>query len=59
MIIPNIKPVSVMVPAEKIYGELLKNNIEVVLDDRNERAGFKLKDADLIGFPYKIVCGAK
>ena len=36
----------------------LKNeNIDVVLDDRNERAGFKFKDADLIGFPLKIVVG--
>ena len=31
--------------------------IDVVLDDRNERAGFKFKDADLIGFPLKIVAG--
>ena len=42
---------------KKIYEELLANGIEVVLDDRNERAGFKFKDADLIGFPLKIVAG--
>ena len=43
--------------AEKIYNELNEAGIDVVLDDRNERAGFKFKDADLIGFPLKIVAG--
>lgn len=41
----------------KLYEELRKNNIEVVLDDRNERAGVKFKDADLIGFPIRITVG--
>lgn len=45
--------------AEEIYGELLSIGIEVVLDDRNERPGVKFKDADLIGFPLKIVVGPK
>ncbi|MFR1671722.1 MAG: His/Gly/Thr/Pro-type tRNA ligase C-terminal domain-containing protein, partial [Candidatus Gastranaerophilaceae bacterium] len=31
--------------------------VEVVLDDRDERAGVKFKDADLIGFPYRITAG--
>ena len=43
--------------AEKIYNELLEQGIEVVLDDRDERAGVKFKDADLIGFPYRITAG--
>ena len=43
--------------AEKIYNQLLENGIEAVLDDRDERAGFKFKDADLIGFPYRINVG--
>ena len=43
--------------AEKIYNILNENGIEVVLDDRNERAGFKFKDSDLLGFPLKIVIG--
>ena len=30
---------------------------EVIIDDRDERAGVKFKDADLIGFPYQIVVG--
>ncbi len=33
--------------------------IEVLLDDRNERAGVKFKDADLIGVPVRIVVGKK
>ncbi|MCT4618547.1 MAG: His/Gly/Thr/Pro-type tRNA ligase C-terminal domain-containing protein [Marinisporobacter sp.] len=44
---------------EKIYKELLDKNIEVLLDDRDERAGAKFKDADLIGIPIRIVVGKK
>ena len=43
--------------ANKIYNELLSQGVEVVLDDRDERAGVKFKDADLIGFPYRINVG--
>ena len=46
-----------MSTAEKMYKELLSNGIEAVLDDRDERAGVKFKDADLIGFPYRITVG--
>ena len=46
-----------MSTAEKIYENLLKSGVEVVLDDRDERAGVKFKDADLIGFPYRITAG--
>ncbi len=45
--------------AEKIYGELKQNGIDVLMDDRNVRPGVKFKDADLIGFPYRIVLGGK
>lgn len=48
---------SQMSTAEKIYEDLLKSGVEVVLDDRDERAGVKFKDADLIGFPYRITAG--
>ena len=57
VIIANVKDEAQSALGEKIYEELLSNGIEVVLDDRNERAGFKFKDADLIGFPLKIVAG--
>lgn len=43
--------------AEDIYNKLLAKGIEVVLDDRNERAGVKFKDAELIGFPFRITVG--
>ncbi len=46
-----------MTTAVKIYEELIKNGVEAVLDDRDERAGVKFKDADLIGFPYRITVG--
>ena len=43
--------------AEDIYNKLLEQGIEVVLDDRNERPGVKFKDAELIGFPFRITVG--
>jgi len=43
--------------AVKAYEELLANGVEAVLDDRDERPGVKFKDADLIGFPYRITVG--
>ncbi len=43
--------------ANKIYEELINENIEVILDDRDERTGVKFKDADLIGIPYRITVG--
>ncbi len=45
--------------SEAIYGELMEAGVEVLLDDRDERPGFKFKDADLIGIPLRIVVGAK
>ena len=43
--------------AEEIYEKLKAAGIEVILDDRNERAGVKFKDADLIGIPLRINVG--
>jgi prolyl-tRNA synthetase len=43
--------------AEKIYQGLLDKDIEVLLDDRDERIGVKLKDQELIGIPTRIVVG--
>ena len=43
--------------ANKMYEELTKAGVEVLLDDRGERAGVKLKDADLIGIPYRVTIG--
>jgi len=43
----------------QIYQQLQQAGIEVVLDDRDERAGVKFKDADLIGFPIRVTAGKK
>ncbi len=43
--------------ANEIYSKLLAKGVEVVIDDRDERAGVKFKDADLIGFPFRITAG--
>jgi prolyl-tRNA synthetase len=60
VVIPlNIKEKKQSELAEKIYQQLLTENIEAVIDDRDERAGVKFNDADLIGFPIKIIIGAK
>lgn len=48
-----------MAAVEKLYVELTNLGVEVVLDDRNERPGVKFKDADLIGYPYRITVGPK
>lgn len=45
--------------AEKIYNKLNECGIETILDDRDERAGVKFKDADLIGIPIRITVGKK
>jgi prolyl-tRNA synthetase len=55
--IPNINDAQQVEIAEKLYTELNQAGIETLLDDRNERAGVKFKDADLIGIPYRIVTG--
>ena len=45
--------------SEEIYLELIKAGLDVIIDDRNERAGVKFKDADLIGFPIQVIIGEK
>ena len=50
---------AVVATATRIYDELTAAGIEVLYDDRNERAGVKFKDADLIGLPFRIAVGKK
>ncbi len=57
IIISNIKNEAQVELAEKLYGQLQKSGVEVMLDDRKERFGFKMKDAELIGFPYTVIIG--
>jgi prolyl-tRNA synthetase len=49
----------VMKLAEKFYAELSEKNIDVILDDRDERPGVKFKDSELVGFPVRIGIGEK
>jgi prolyl-tRNA synthetase len=55
----NVKDQDLVSAAERIYEELQAAGIEVLLDDRNERAGVKFNDADLIGVPYRLTVGKK
>jgi len=50
---------AVVSTATRVYDELTAAGIEVLYDDRNERAGVKFKDADLIGLPFRIAVGKK
>ncbi|MFH1368762.1 MAG: proline--tRNA ligase [Elusimicrobiota bacterium] len=60
VIIPvNIKDEQVKNTAESIYAGLIKEGIDTLIDDRDERAGVKFKDADLTGIPYRITIGEK
>ncbi|MEG0797583.1 MAG: proline--tRNA ligase [Acidaminococcaceae bacterium] len=55
----NLKDEASTAKAEEIYATLQQQGVEVVIDDRNERPGVKFKDADLIGYPLRIVVGPK
>ena len=55
--VPNVGDPKQMEVGEKLYAELNAAKIEVLLDDRDERAGVKFKDADLVGIPYRVVTG--
>lgn len=58
VIVPvNINDIEQMKVANEMYETLKSKGVEVVLDDRDERAGVKFKDADLIGFPYRVTVG--
>lgn len=50
---------SIMDLANKYYRELQEKGIDVLLDDRNESAGVRFNDADLIGIPYRITVGKR
>lgn len=55
----NVKDTNLLGSAEQIYNELNAAGVEALLDDRDERAGVKFNDADLIGVPYRITVGKK
>ncbi|MCA1594318.1 MAG: proline--tRNA ligase, partial [Acidobacteria bacterium] len=57
--ITNIKQPELSEAGEKLYRELESAGLQVLLDDRDERAGVKFKDADLIGIPFRVTVGKK
>lgn len=60
LVVPvNVKDEASNAKAEEIYQVLQKAGLEVVIDDRKERPGVKFKDADLIGYPLRVVVGPK
>jgi prolyl-tRNA synthetase len=61
VVIENLDPTvpEVAKISDELEAELEKRGIDVIVDDRAERPGVKFKDADLIGFPVRVVVGAK
>lgn len=60
LVVPvNVKDEASYAKAEEIYAQLQHAGLEVVIDDRKERPGVKFKDADLIGYPLRVVVGPK
>jgi prolyl-tRNA synthetase len=57
--ITNMKQAELKDAGEKLYEDLRRAGLDVLLDDRDERAGVKFKDADLIGVPWRITVGKK
>ena len=57
VIVPNISDAEKMAAGNKLYEEFKQAGVEVLLDDRKERAGVKFKDSELIGIPYRVVTG--
>jgi len=53
----NVKSAEVMTVAEDFESKLLAAGIDVLFDDRDERPGFKFKDADLLGVPLRVAIG--
>lgn len=57
IMISNIKDDAQVALGEELYAKLQDAKVEVILDDRKDRFGFKMKDAELIGFPYTVIIG--
>lgn len=55
----NVNDKSLLQTAEELYSKLLSAGLDVILDDRDERAGVKFMDADLIGIPLRVTLGPK
>jgi len=59
MTLANVDDAELRAAAEKLYGEMRSQAMDVLFDDREERPGVKFKDADLIGVPYRVTLGKR
>jgi prolyl-tRNA synthetase len=57
--VTNVSDALLMETGERVAAELESAGFDVLLDDRDERAGVKFKDADLVGIPYRVTVGKK
>ena len=57
IMVSNIKETAQVELGEALYTQFREAGVETILDDRKDRFGFKMKDAELIGFPYTIIIG--
>jgi len=55
----NVNDENIKKMSENLYGSLLEKGVDVIIDDRDERAGVKFNDADLIGIPLRVTIGKK
>lgn len=57
IVVANVKDEAALRAGQELHDQLAARGIDVLLDDRDERAGVKFKDADLIGYPVRVVAG--
>jgi prolyl-tRNA synthetase len=57
VLVSNIKDEEQNSLGEELYSKLVDAGVETIIDDRKDRFGFKMKDAELIGFPYTVIIG--
>ena len=57
IVVANVKDEAALDAAQKLHDSLKERRIDAILDDRDERAGVKFKDADLVGYPVRVVIG--
>jgi prolyl-tRNA synthetase len=59
LVLLNSDQAEVVEAADRLYGQLADAGVDVFYDDRSERPGVKFNDADLIGFPVRVVVGSR
>ena len=57
--VTNVRDANLMAAGERVAAQLEQAGFDVLLDDRDERAGVKFKDADLVGVPYRVNVGRR